>query len=169
MQDYDEPLYLISIVAKILSIHPQTLRQYEREGLVEPGRTGGKMRLYSKRDVDRIKMILRLTRDLGVNLAGVDIIFQLKDRIEEHDALSSEQRPCVLARRHRARLRQARSVLRCGRYRRHIWRNRGFVRDDEGGRGNDDLVPRVQKPHHRHEQSLGCARCDDDIVRLHLV
>lgn len=92
MQDYDEPLYLISIVAKILSIHPQTLRQYEREGLVEPGRTGGKMRLYSKRDVDRIKMILRLTRDLGVNLAGVDIIFQLKDRIEEHEHTIDELR-----------------------------------------------------------------------------
>jgi putative heat shock protein hspR len=92
MQDYDEPLYLISIVAKILSIHPQTLRQYEREGLVEPGRTGGKMRLYSKRDVDRIKMILRLTRDLGVNLAGVDIIFQLKDRIEEHERTIDELR-----------------------------------------------------------------------------
>jgi len=92
MQDYDEPLYLISIVAKIFSIHPQTLRQYEREGLVEPGRTGGKMRLYSKRDVDRIKMILRLTRDLGVNLAGVDIIFQLKDRIEEHERTIDELR-----------------------------------------------------------------------------
>ncbi|WP_297579776.1 helix-turn-helix transcriptional regulator [uncultured Helicobacter sp.] len=85
MYSYDEPVYLISVVAKILAIHPQTLRQYEREGLVEPGRTDGKMRLYSQRDIDKIKMILRLTRDLGVNLAGVDIILQLKDRLDEQD------------------------------------------------------------------------------------
>jgi len=90
MKDYDEPLYLISVVAKILNIHPQTLRQYEREGLVEPDRTEGKMRLYSERDVDRIKMILRLTRDLGVNLAGVDVIFQLKEQIDEYEREISE-------------------------------------------------------------------------------
>ncbi|MBR7046771.1 MAG: MerR family transcriptional regulator, partial [Campylobacter sp.] len=65
MQGYDKPVYLISVVAKVLNLHPQTLRQYEREGLVEPGRTEGKMRLYSERDIDRIKMILRLTKDLG--------------------------------------------------------------------------------------------------------
>ncbi|PSM51688.1 heat shock transcriptional regulator, MerR family [Campylobacter blaseri] len=84
MKNYEEPVYLISVVAKVLEIHPQTLRQYEREGLVEPGRTEGRMRLYSQKDVDRIKMILRLTRDLGVNLAGVDVILQLKEQIEEH-------------------------------------------------------------------------------------
>lgn len=82
MHHYDEPVYLISIVAKILNIHPQTLRQYERENLIEPSRSGGRIRLYSQRDIDRIKMILRLTRDLGVNLAGVDIILRLKDHIE---------------------------------------------------------------------------------------
>lgn len=86
MYSYDEPVYLISVVSKILSIHPQTLRQYEREGLIEPGRTRGKMRLYSQRDIDRIKTILRLTRDLGVNLAGVDIILRLKEKIEELEA-----------------------------------------------------------------------------------
>ena len=85
MYSYDEPVYLISVVAKILSIHPQTLRQYEREGLIEPGRTDGKMRLYSQRDIDKIKTILRLTRDLGVNLAGVDIILRLKDKLDEPD------------------------------------------------------------------------------------
>lgn len=85
MHSYDEPVFLISVVSKVLNIHPQTLRQYEREGLIEPSRTGGKMRLYSQRDIDRIKMILRLTRDLGVNLAGVDVIFQLKDKIEEYE------------------------------------------------------------------------------------
>ncbi len=84
---YEEPVYLISVVAKVLTIHPQTLRQYEREGLVRPSRTDGKMRLYSQRDIDKIKMILRLTRDLGVNLAGVDVIMQLKDRIDECEEL----------------------------------------------------------------------------------
>ncbi len=85
MHGYDEPVYLISVVAKALNIHPQTLRQYEREGLVTPSRTGGKMRLYSQRNIDRINMILRLTRDLGVNLAGVDIILQFKDKIDEFE------------------------------------------------------------------------------------
>ncbi len=86
MHGYDEPVYLISVVAKALDIHPQTLRQYEREGLVTPSRTSGKMRLYSQRDIDRINMILRLTRDLGVNLAGVDIILQFKDQIDNFEA-----------------------------------------------------------------------------------
>jgi MerR family transcriptional regulator/heat shock protein HspR len=85
MHGYEEPVYLISIVAKVLNIHPQTLRQYEREGLVTPSRTDGKMRLYSQKDIDRIKLILRLTRDLGVNLAGVDVILQLKEKIEEYE------------------------------------------------------------------------------------
>lgn len=80
---YDEPVYLISIVAKILDIHPQTLRQYERENLVCPSRSDGKIRLYSQRDIDRIKLILRLTRELGVNLAGVDVIIRLKEQIEQ--------------------------------------------------------------------------------------
>ena len=82
---YEEPVYLISVVAKVLTIHPQTLRQYEREGLVTPSRTDGKMRLYSQRDIDKIKMILRLTRDLGVNLAGVDLVIQLKEKICEYE------------------------------------------------------------------------------------
>jgi MerR family transcriptional regulator/heat shock protein HspR len=86
MHNYDEPVYLISVVAKILDIHPQTLRQYEREGLVKPSRTEGRMRLYSQRDIDKIKLILRLTRELGVNLAGVDIILQLKDKIAKLEA-----------------------------------------------------------------------------------
>lgn len=82
MHSYDEPVYLISIVATILDIHPQTLRQYEREGLVKPSRTQGRMRLYSQRDIDKMKMILRLTRQLGVNLAGVDVILQLKETMD---------------------------------------------------------------------------------------
>lgn len=92
MKNYEEPLFLISVVAKILSIHPQTLRQYEREGLVEPSRTDGRMRLYSQKDVDRVKMILRLTRDLGVNLAGVDVILQLKEKMDEFESTIEELR-----------------------------------------------------------------------------
>jgi MerR family transcriptional regulator/heat shock protein HspR len=84
---YDEPVYLISIVAKILDIHPQTLRQYERENLICPSRSDGRIRLYSQRDIDKIKLILRLTRELGVNLAGVDIILRLKDNV---DAMEKE-------------------------------------------------------------------------------
>jgi len=94
MHDYDEPVYLISVVATMLDIHPQTLRQYEREGLVEPSRTQGRMRLYSQRDIDRMKLILRLTRQMGVNLAGVDVALQLKEQIDnmqkEIDALREE-------------------------------------------------------------------------------
>ncbi len=94
MHSYDEPVYLISVVATMLEIHPQTLRQYEREGLVEPSRTGGRMRLYSQRDIDRMRLILRLTRQMGVNLAGVDVALKLKDQIdemqEEIDRLRSE-------------------------------------------------------------------------------
>ena len=78
---YIEPVYLISAVAEILSIHPQTLRQYEREGLIKPSRTNGKIRLYSQKDIDHIKYVLSLTRELGVNLAGVDIILQLNSKI----------------------------------------------------------------------------------------
>ncbi|NPA28177.1 MAG: helix-turn-helix transcriptional regulator [Epsilonproteobacteria bacterium] len=86
MHSYDEPVYLISIVASMLNIHPQTLRQYERDGLIKPSRTKGRMRLYSQRDIDRMKMILRLSRDLGVNIAGIDIILRLKEQMEEMEA-----------------------------------------------------------------------------------
>lgn len=93
IHQYDEPVYLISIVAKVLDIHPQTLRQYERENLLTPSRSNGKIRLYSQRDIDRIKLILRLTRDLGVNLAGVDIILRLKENVDnmEQDILTLKQ------------------------------------------------------------------------------
>ncbi|MDR3162492.1 MAG: helix-turn-helix transcriptional regulator [Helicobacteraceae bacterium] len=83
MYGYDEPVYMISVVAKVLEVHPQTLRQYEREGLINPGRSGGRVRLYSQRDIDDIKLVLRLTRELGVNLAGVDAVLKLKRQISE--------------------------------------------------------------------------------------
>lgn len=79
---YNEPVYLISAVAEILNIHPQTLRQYEREGLIKPSRSNGKIRLYSQKDIDHIKYVLTLTRELGINLAGVDLILQLNQKIE---------------------------------------------------------------------------------------
>ena len=80
---YNEPVYLISAVADILNIHPQTLRQYEREGLIKPSRTNGKIRLYSQKDIDHIKYVLTLTRELGINLAGVDLILKLNIKIEQ--------------------------------------------------------------------------------------
>ena len=83
MHSYDEPVYLISVVATMLDIHPQTLRQYEREGLIAPSRTQGRMRLYSQRDIERMKLILRLTRQMGVNLAGVDLVLKLKAQADE--------------------------------------------------------------------------------------
>ena len=96
IHQYDEPVYLISIVSKILDIHPQTLRQYERENLICPSRSGGRIRLYSQRDIDRIKLILRLTRELGVNLAGVDIILRLKENVDEMESEIAELRYEVL-------------------------------------------------------------------------
>ncbi len=89
---YDEPVYLISVVSKILEIHPQTLRQYERENLIIPSRSDGRIRMYSQRDIDRIKMILRLTRELGVNLAGVDVAIRLKDQIDDMELEIAELR-----------------------------------------------------------------------------
>ncbi len=89
---YDEPVYLISVVSKILDIHPQTLRQYERENLITPARSSGRIRMYSQRDIDKIKLILRLTRELGVNLAGVDIILRLKDNVDEMEDNIAELR-----------------------------------------------------------------------------
>lgn len=82
-RSYCEPVYLISEVAKILQIHPQTLRQYEREGLVTPSRTNGKIRLYSQEDIDSIKEILHLTRVEGVNLAGVEKVLKLQAKVKE--------------------------------------------------------------------------------------
>lgn len=81
--DRDIPLYMIGIVAQILTIHPQTLRLYEREGLVRPKRSQGNTRLYSPRDVEQVKFILQLTRDMGVNLAGVEVILKMREQMEE--------------------------------------------------------------------------------------
>ena len=79
----DQPRYVISVAAQVLGVHPQTLRLYEREGLVEPGRTGGKIRLYSERDLERVRCVMRLTNDLGVNLAGAEAIINMRERMLE--------------------------------------------------------------------------------------
>jgi len=76
-------LYMISVVADMFEIHPQTLRAYEREGLIRPSRTEGNTRLYSDEDLERIDLILRLTKDLGVNLAGVEVILNMRDRMAD--------------------------------------------------------------------------------------
>ncbi|MBI4641793.1 MAG: helix-turn-helix transcriptional regulator [Candidatus Tectomicrobia bacterium] len=88
----NEPLFMISIVAQLLSIHPQTLRLYEREGFVKPSRTDGNTRLYSEQDIEQVKLILRLTRELGVNLAGVEVILSMREKMEEMHREISEMR-----------------------------------------------------------------------------
>ena len=80
-RDREQPLYMISVVSKMLNVHPQTLRLYEREGFIRPKRTK-KQRLYSEKDVEQLNFILQLTRELGVNRAGVDIILRLRHRME---------------------------------------------------------------------------------------
>ena len=77
----EEPTYLISNVSQMLNIHPQTLRQYEREGLVTPSRTNRKVRLYSQIDINKIKYILQLTRIYGINIAGVKMILEKNQEI----------------------------------------------------------------------------------------
>jgi MerR family transcriptional regulator, heat shock protein HspR len=79
----DKPVYVISIAAELVDMHPQTLRLYERNGLINPGRSSGKTRLYSERDVEQLREIRRLTQERGVNLAGVEEIMRLRGRLEE--------------------------------------------------------------------------------------
>jgi MerR family transcriptional regulator/heat shock protein HspR len=74
---------MISSVAEMYEIHPQTLRLYEREGLLKPSRTDGNTRLYTDEDLERLEFILNLARDLGVNIAGIAIILQMRERMEE--------------------------------------------------------------------------------------
>jgi len=77
----DSPRYMISVAAELVGMHPQTLRMYEQKGLVQPGRTAGNTRLYSDADVERLRLIQRLTTELGLNLAGVESVLRLEDEL----------------------------------------------------------------------------------------
>ena len=101
---------MISVVAERFDIHPQTLRMYEREGLLRPSRSAGNTRLYDEEAIRRLETILNLTRELGVNLAGVEVILSMKDRME---ALQEEMDRLV------EQLRQALNDRRAGIDRRH--------------------------------------------------
>lgn len=89
----DEPCYVISVAAKLVELHPQTLRRYEGIGLIKPARASGR-RLYSPRDLERLRKINRLVNDLGVNLAGVEVILNMSERVEylqrEMDRMEAE-------------------------------------------------------------------------------
>ena len=89
----DRPRYMISIAAELVGMHPQTLRIYESKGLVSPKRTRGNTRLYSDADLERLQLIQRLTTELGLNLAGVEVVLRLEDELRRaHDRLERLER-----------------------------------------------------------------------------
>lgn len=83
MKREQQPLFMIGVAARLCGVHPQTLRQYERIGLVVPARVGAKNRLFSEEDIARVRRIQRLTQEMGVNLAGVEIILRIVDEMEQ--------------------------------------------------------------------------------------
>ena len=83
---YDEPCFVISVAARLVGVRTQTLRYYERLGLVRPSRTMGRQRVYSHRDVDRVRRIRTYMDDWGVNLAGVEVVMRLMERVQESEA-----------------------------------------------------------------------------------
>ena len=97
--EYERPRYMISVAADLVGMHPQTLRIYEAKGLVRPGRTPGGTRLYSERDLERLKLIQRLTTELGLNLAGVQRVLMLEDELSKMrarlDRLEREMRDAI--------------------------------------------------------------------------
>ncbi len=80
---FNEPLFVISVAARLVQMHPQTLRKYEREGLIAPSRTQGNLRLYSDRDIERLRQVKYLVEDLGLNLAGVQMVLDVTRRLRE--------------------------------------------------------------------------------------
>jgi MerR family transcriptional regulator/heat shock protein HspR len=98
-QEYERPRYMISVAADLVGMHPQTLRIYESKGLVRPGRTPGGTRLYSERDLERLRLIQRLTTELGLNLAGVSRVIALEDELAQmrarFDRLEAEMREAI--------------------------------------------------------------------------
>jgi MerR family transcriptional regulator/heat shock protein HspR len=97
--DHERPRYMISVAAELVGMHPQTLRIYESKGLVRPGRTPGGTRLYSEHDLERLKLIQRLTTELGLNLAGVSRVIALEDELNRLrsrlDRLEGEMRAAI--------------------------------------------------------------------------
>ena len=95
----DRPIYMISVAAELVGMHPQTLRIYEAKGLVRPKPTAGNTRLYSERDVERLRVIQRLTTELGLNLSGVELALKLEDQLQRLqasiDRLEREKREAV--------------------------------------------------------------------------
>ena len=88
----DEPVFEISVVARIVGVHQQTLRSYERLGLVAPQRTPGNTRLYSQQDIARLQQVRRLVNELGINVSGVEVILRMSRQIEELQAELAETR-----------------------------------------------------------------------------
>ncbi len=82
----DRPRYMISVAAELVGMHPQTLRMYEQKGLVTPKRTAGNTRLYSETDLERLRLIQRLTTELGLNLAGVEAVLDLEEQLQRMQA-----------------------------------------------------------------------------------
>src|SRR5438128_7083187 len=99
MDGQDHARYMISVAAEIVGMHPQTLRIYEQKGLVRPGRTAGNTRLYSEADLERLRLIQRLTTELGLNLAGVQRVLALEDEVrrlrERLERLEREMRSAI--------------------------------------------------------------------------
>ncbi|MBI2953503.1 MAG: helix-turn-helix transcriptional regulator [Chloroflexi bacterium] len=87
-----EPCFVISVAARMVKMHPQTLRYYERIGLIEPSRSRGNLRMYSQQDIDRLQQIQRLVSDLGVNLAGVEVIMMMTERMAQMEHEMDEMR-----------------------------------------------------------------------------
>jgi MerR family transcriptional regulator/heat shock protein HspR len=105
------PAYFIGVVAEMTEVHPQTLRHYERIGLLLPSRSPGNVRLFSQNDVDRIQLIQRLTHELGINLAGVEVILNMRDRHEAQKA-EYEARLAALEERTAREIQRLRNTLR---------------------------------------------------------
>jgi MerR family transcriptional regulator, heat shock protein HspR len=130
--DKDKPLYVISVAAELVDMHPQTLRLYERKGLIEPSRSAGKTRLYSQRNIEQLREIRRLTQELGVNLAGVEEIIRLRQKLDVlQDRL--EDRISSLQERLQLELKGARALP------------APVERDDEGKPVGDERDPALRR------------------------
>jgi MerR family transcriptional regulator/heat shock protein HspR len=88
---FNEPLFVISVAARLVKMHPQTLRKYEREGLIAPSRTQGNLRLYSDQDIERLRQVKYLVEDRGLNLAGVQMVLEITRRLRDLRAFTTER------------------------------------------------------------------------------